>query len=484
MGPEPATDTVRVRSASRLRGRLRVPGDKSITHRALILAALAGGECRVAGGSDGLDCNSTAGVLEALGAQIERLGETEGGRIDRIVRSPGRDGLREPAGILDAGNSGTTLRLVAGVLAGLPVQATLDGDASLRRRPVARIIDPLRRMGATLRARDSDTLPPLTIIGRSPLRGIDHRTAVPSAQVKSAILLAGLAADGTVTVREAVATRDHTERMLTARGVAIRSAASDARGAGPNGAGAGGAAAGPSEEQVITMEGGQAVHPRDEQIPGDVSAAAFWLVAGACHPDAELEIAGVGLNPTRRAVIDLLRAMGAAIEERPHAGAGAATGGGGGSGSGGGGGEPMGDLVVRSSRLEGIEIWPADVARAIDEIPALCLAAACARGTTRIHGAGELRRKESDRVAGIADGLAALGARIEVSGDDITIHGGGNLPSFGLRGAGTRSLDDHRLAMVFAIAGLLATGETTVDGATSVAVSYPGFFTDLERVRA
>ncbi len=217
------------------------------------------------------------------------------------------------------------------------------------------------------------------------------------------------------------------------------------------------------------MEGGQPVLPRDERIPGDVSAAAFWLIAGACHPDADLEIAGAGVNPTRRAVIDLLRAMGADILEQPAAA---------------GGSEPMADLRVRSSRLEAIEIGPADVARAIDEIPALCLAAACASGTTRIRGAGELRAKESDRIAGIAEGLAALGARVEVDGDDLAIHGGAGLPTFGLRGTTTRSHDDHRLAMVFAIAGLLAAGETLIDGAASAAVSYPGFFTDLERVRA
>ena len=453
---------MRVRQAQRLRGRLRLPGDKSITHRALILAALAGGESRILDGSDGLDCNSTAAILEALGVEVTRVGEPHGGRVDRLVRSPGRAGLRRPPGVLDAGNSGTTLRLMAGVMASLPMEVTIDGDASLRRRPVARIIDPLRRMGATLRAHASDTLPPLTIVGRSPLRAIDHRTAVPSAQVKSAVLLAGLAAEGSVTVREAVATRDHTERMFAARGVEVSSAG----GASSDG---GASSTVGAEECVITMEGGQPVLPRDERVPGDVSAAAFWLVAGACHPDAEIEIDGVGVNPTRRAVIDLLRAMGADILERPAAA---------------GGSEPMADLRVRSSRLQAIEIGPADVARAIDEIPALCLAAACASGTTRIHGAGELRAKESDRIAGIADGLAALGARVEVDGDDLTIHGGAGRPAFGLDGTATHSRGDHRLAMLFAIAGLLATGETLIHGAASAAVSYPGFFTDLERVRA
>jgi 3-phosphoshikimate 1-carboxyvinyltransferase len=286
----------------------------------------------------------------------------------------------------------------------------------------------------------------VTVIGRTPLRAIDARTAVPSAQVKSAILFAGLRAEGMTTVREAVATRDHTERMLRARGVAVTT-----RGEGDG-------------EVTISLEGGTRVRAISERIPGDVSAAAFWLVAGATHPDAELTLRGVGVNPTRRAVIDLLRAMGADIEERPAAAD---------------AGEPVADLVVRSSGLNAIELGPTDVAAAIDEIPVVCLAAAMATGTTQIRGAGELRHKESDRIAGTADGLRALGARIDVDGDDLTIHGGAALD-----GATTDSLDDHRLAMTFAIAGLLARGETTVLRSGSASISYPGFFTDLERVGA
>lgn len=447
---EPAFGVARVPQAPRIRGRLALPGDKSITHRALILAALAEGESLVRDGSDGLDCNSTAAVLSALGASIDRLGQASGGRVDRRVRSAGRAGWREPEGVLDAGNSGTTLRMMAGALAGFPGYAVLDGDASLRSRPVARIIEPLRRMGATLHGRAGDSLPPLTVVGRTPLGPLDQRMAVPSAQVKSAVLLAGLASDGLVRVREAIATRDHTERMLRARGVVVDEHD------------------GPDGEHVVSMEGGQTVLAGDERVPGDISAAAFWLVAGAAHPDAELTLERVGVNPTRRAVIDLLRAMGARIDERPLTGS----------------GEPVAELTVRTSDLAAIEIDGADVARAIDEIPALCLAAACARGTTRIRGAGELRHKESDRIAGIAGGLVALGARVEVDGDDLSIHGAAGRPAFGLRGAGVTTHDDHRLAMVFAIAGLLAEGETAVDGATSAAVSYPGFFSDLEGVRA
>ena len=304
-------------------------------------------------------------------------------------------------------------------------------------------------MGAELHARQNDSLPPVTVVGRTPLRAIEFATPVPSAQVKSAILLAGLRADGRTTVRESVATRDHTERMLRSRGVPVeRTGSADG-------------------EMTVTVEGGLTVHAVAERVPGDVSAAAFWLVAGAIHPDAELVLHDVGVNPTRRAVIDILRSMGADIEVRPLGGADDGV------------GEPIADLVVRSSELRAVELGPTDVAAAIDEIPVLCLAAAAATGTTVIRGAGELRHKESDRIAGTAAGLRALGARVEVDGDDIRIVGGGVLD-----GAETDSLDDHRLAMTFAIAGLVAKGVTTVGRPSSAAISYPGFFDDLERVRA
>jgi 3-phosphoshikimate 1-carboxyvinyltransferase len=344
---------------------------------------------------------------------------------------------------------------MAGVLAGQPFRSVLDGDASLRRRPVARIIEPLRSMGAALHARENDSLPPLTVVGRTPLRAIDVTTPVPSAQVKSAILLAGLRAEGRTTVREAVATRDHTERMLRARGVPVT------REDG---------AAGVS----WSLEGGQAVQAVDERVPGDISAAAFWLVAGAIHPDAELTIESVGVNPTRRAIVDLLRAMGADLDERsiPSAGPGSRP-------TGDGDGEPVADITVRSSALRAIELGPTGVAAAIDEIPILCLAATQARGTTTIRGAGELRHKESDRIAGVAAGLSALGADIRVDGDDIRISG----PT-PLHGGDTDSLDDHRLAMTFAVAGLVAAGATVVGRPSSAAISYPGFFSDLEGVRA
>jgi len=318
---------------------------------------------------------------------------------------------------------------------------------------VARIIEPLRSMGAVLQACDNDSHPPLTVVGATPLRPIDYRTPVPSAQVKSAILLAGLRAEGRTTVREAVATRDHTERMLRARGIPVERLDG-------------------SDGVAWTVEGGRTVRAIAERVPGDVSAAAFWLVAGAVHPDAELTIRDVGVNPTRRAVIDILRSMGASIDEDERGDEH-------GDGHDDGVGEPLADLNVRSSELRAIELGPADVAGAIDEIPVLCLAATQARGTTVIRGAGELRHKESDRIAGIAAGLDALGARVEVDGDDLRIHGGASL-----RGAPTDSLDDHRLAMTFAVAGLIADGETSVARPASASISYPGFFGELERIGA
>jgi len=444
-----STDVATVRPAARLRGELRLPGDKSISHRALILATLAAGECRVTGAGDGADVRSTAGAMRALGATVEVRPDDDGRNVVYRIVSPGADGLVQPVGILDCGNSGTSLRLIAGVVAGLPMTTVLDGDASLRRRPVARIIEPLRRMGAVLHGRRDDSLPPLTVVGHTPLQGTDHTTRVPSAQVKSAVLLAGLRAEGRTVVRERVATRDHTERMLRARGVPVERVEDD------------GAVA-------VAVEGGTAVQAIDQHVPADVSAAAFWLVAGATHHDAELILRDVGVNPTRRAVVDVLRAMGAEIEERPTDPTATDD-----------VGEPIADLVVRSSSLRAIDLGPAEVAAAIDEIPGLCLAATQATGTTTIRGAGELRNKESDRIAGIAAGLRALGADVTVEGDDLKIRGG-----TALRGATTDSVDDHRLAMTFAIAGLMASGITMIERSGSASVSYPGFFADLEGVRA
>jgi 3-phosphoshikimate 1-carboxyvinyltransferase len=445
----PVADRVTVRPARRLRGEIRLPGDKSISHRALLLALLAAGESRITGAGDGRDVRATAEVATALGASVTRLGG-DARTVDYHVVSPGRAALMEPVGILDCRNSGTTFRLVAGILAGLPGFGVLDGDESLRRRPMARVAAPLVAMGATVAGRAGTTLAPFAITGSPTLRAIEHVTLVPSAQVKSCVLLAGLAAMGTTAVREALPTRDHTERMLRARGVPVHTKL----------LGDGGA--------IHEVAGPATVLPLDERVPGDVSGAAFWLVAAAIHPDADLLLRNVGTNPSRRGIIDLLRRMGAEIEERPV-----------GTGTGGVSGEPIADLAVRSSSLHGIDVDPAEVAGAIDEIPILCLAAAAASGRSRIRGIGELRNKESDRVAGIVAGLAALGARIRVDGDEIEIEGGR-----ALRGAAVASHDDHRLAMTFAVAGLIAGGTTHVGEPGSAEVSYPGFFDELERVRA
>lgn len=439
----PRTPAATVTRATRLSGELQLPGDKSISHRALMLALLANGTSRISGAGDGADVRSTAGIVEALGARVTRTA-AEPGNVEYLVASDGAGRLRAPTAVLDCGNSGTSMRLFAGIVAGEGLDAILDGDISLRRRPMARIVQPLRAMGAWLEGMAGER-PPLIVTARERLRAIDWETPVPSAQVKSSILLAGLSAEGTTRVRESVATRDHTERMLRARGVAVRSSTD-----GGN---------------VVEIEGGQTIAARDERVPGDSSAAAFWLVAGSIHDDTELRLRGVGVNPTRRAVIDLLRKMGAAIDEQgaPDDGA----------------GEPIADLVVRSSELQSIDVEPAEAAAAIDEIPALCLAATQARGRSVIRGAGELRHKESDRIAGIVAGLGALGARIEATGDDIVIEG----PT-ALRGSVVDSLGDHRLALTFAIAGLLAEGDTIILGADCVSISYPSFFADLERIRS
>src|SRR5664279_1569865 len=347
----------------RLRGEPRLPGDKSISHRALLLAAMAEGECTITGAGDGRDVGATAAIVIALGARVERL-NADGLNVDYKVTSPGAEGLHEPDGILDCRNSGTSLRLCSGVLAGLPFFCVLDGDVSLRSRPVARIIEPLRSMGAALYARRSDSLPPLVVIGSRRLRAIDFTTRVPSAQVKSAILLAGLRAEGRTTVREAVATRDHTERMLRSRGIEVRREPEASSGGGP---------------VAWSLEGGARLRSLDERVPADPSAAAFWLVAGAIHPDALLTLRSVGVNPTRRAVIDILRRMGARIEERAVGAGGASA-----AKEGSDVGEPLADLTVRSSELRAIDLGPEDVAAAIDEIPILCLAATQARGKTTI----------------------------------------------------------------------------------------------------
>jgi 3-phosphoshikimate 1-carboxyvinyltransferase len=445
-----AADVATVLPAARLRGELRLPGDKSISHRALLFATLAAGESRITGAGDGADVRSTAGIMRALGARIQRLepeadGETDpAGARDRnvgyLVRSPGADGLTAPDGPLDCGNSGTSLRLIAGMVAGLPMTCVLDGDASLRRRPVARIIEPLRAMGAELHARNDDSLPPLTVVGRTPLRAVDVATPVPSAQVKSAILLAALQASGTTTIVEPIKSRDHTEVMLAGFGCRLS-----------------------AQGNVVTLAGGQSLVAQDVRIPGDISSAAFFLVAAATVPGSDIAIRNVGCNPTRDGIIEVLKRMGAAIElmnERSEAG------------------ERVADIRARGSALRGVEVEPELAARTIDEYPVLSVAAALAGGVTKFSGVKELRYKESDRIAAMTEGLRRLGVKVDEREDGMTIYGGGCL-----RGAAVRSFADHRVAMSFAVAALSSHGAIEIDDARCADISFPAFFDLMDQMR-
>lgn len=428
-------DRMTVSRPSRLRGRVQVPGDKSITHRALLFNAIAVGDAAVSGFLDAADTRDTLEAVRALGVDVDEVGE---GKL--VVHGRGRAGLTEAADVLDCGNSGTTIRLLSGLLAGFPFLSVLSGDGSLRRRPMGRIVTPLRALGAQITARADATLPPLVVEG-GPLAGGQHiETPVASAQVKSAVLLAGLAADGPTKVTEPAHSRDHTERMLGAMGADVT-----------------------IEGMSVTLsppEGDLAAI--DVHVPGDISTAAAWIVAATLHPDADLVLERVGVSRSRAGILDVLRAMGADIEmENPRVV----------------GGEPVADLRVRSAALRGVRIDGAIVPRAIDELPLLALAGALAEGDTVIADAAELRVKESDRVATTAATLRALGAEVEEHPDGLAVAGGAQL-----RGAGVEAAGDHRLAMLGAVAGLLADGETTVTGAGAVSVSYPDFWSDLVRV--
>jgi 3-phosphoshikimate 1-carboxyvinyltransferase len=421
--------------ARRLRGALRVPGDKSISHRALMFNALARGRARVDGFLDAADTRSTMACLRALGASIE---QQDDGTV--IVEGRGRSGLIEAADVLDCGNAGTTMRLLAGIVAGLPGLFVLTGDESLRGRTMARIVRPLNELGARVTARAEGTLPPLVVEGGRIAGGQRLQTPMASAQVKSAILLAGLAADGPTTVVQPAQTRDHTERLLAAMGAGL-----DQNGA------------------TVTLTPPQGdLEAVDVRVPGDISTAAAWIVAATVHPDAELLLQGVGVNETRSGIIDILRAMGGDIELTEQRTV---------------GGEPVADLVVRSSSLHGVEVGGDLIPRAIDELPLVALAAAFADGETVIRDAEELRVKESDRVATTGAVLRAFGVNVQEQRDGLRVTGGASLHP-----ATVDSATDHRVAMLGAIAGLLAEGETTVTGSDAVAVSYPAFWSDLARV--
>lgn len=417
-----------------LQGKLDIPGDKSISHRALMLGAIASGETRIQGLLLGEDPRSTARCLRAMGAEISEL-NTEA----VIVRGIGLGNLQEPADVLDAGNSGTTIRLMLGLLASHPGRFfAVTGDSSLRSRPMSRVINPLQQMGAQIWGRQGNSLAPLAIQGQQ-LRPIHYHSPIASAQVKSCILLAGLMVEGETTVTEPALSRDHSERMLRAFGANLRI---------------------DPETHSATVIGPAQLQGQSVVVPGDISSAAFWLVAGAIVPDSELLIENVGVNPTRTGILDALEKMEADIHlenQRTVAG------------------EPVADIRVRAGRLKGCQIRGAIVPRLIDEIPILAVAAAFAEGTTTIKDAAELRVKESDRLAVMASQLTKMGAKITEYPDGLEITGG--MP---LVGTEVDSHTDHRIAMSLAVAALNATGTTTIHGAQAAAISYPDFLHKLQ----
>lgn len=427
--PRTRSMNVTIEPAKRLSGSIQVPGDKSISHRAAMLGAIARGTTEITWFLSAADCLSTLSCLRDLGVEITP--ESEG---HVTVRGSGAI-LAQPATALDAGNSGTTARLLSGILAAQPFASEITGDESLRIRPMERVAEPLRRMGAIVETQNGRL--PLRVRGGE-LHGITYSPPAPSAQVKSAILLAGLYADGDTTVVEGVPTRDHTERMLEAFGASV-------------GVHSGGVSVRRS-----------ALYAADIIVPGDMSSAAFFLAGAAAIPGSEVTVTEVGLNPTRTEVLDVLRAMGAEVSVQQEDNW---------------SGEPVGRVTVRGGDLRGTSISGALTARVIDELPVLCVIATAAEGRTEIRDAAELRVKESDRIGALAEALRALGGEVEERPDGLTVYGSP------LRGGRVDSRGDHRLAMALSVAGLLASGPVVVDGSEAVEVSFPGFFKALEAVR-
>lgn len=411
--------------------KLTVPGDKSVSHRALMLGGIAEGRTHVRGFLAGEDCLATLAAMSAMGVLVEQPAPSE-----LVVHGVGLQGLVEPASRLDLGNSGTAMRLMAGLLCGQTFTVTLTGDASLTARPMQRVISPLDLMGA--RIESSAGCPPLTVHGNPQLQGIDYTLPVASAQVKSAVLLAGLYANGITTVKEPAITRDHTERMLATMGVRVERA-----------------------NHRISMRGQQVLTGCDIQVPADLSSASFIMLAAILARRADILITGVGVNPTRTGVIDILQAMGGDISfENPRLY----------------GAEPVADIRVRSSRLQGGPVDPALVSLAIDEFPVLFVAAAAAKGKTVFSGLAELRVKESDRIATMAAGLQALGIRVDEVADGATVYGGN------FTGGEVESQGDHRVAMSLAIAGTIAADAVTINDVAAVNTSFPGFTSCLTQL--
>lgn len=430
--------------AGPLKGRIRVPGDKSISHRSIMLGALAVGETRVTGLLEGEDVLATAAAMRAMGATVERTGEGAWS-----VHGVGVGALLQPQGPLDMGNSGTSTRLLMGLVASHPVTATFVGDASLSKRPMGRVIDPLSQMGAGFEASEGGRLP-LIVRGAFPAVPITYRLPVASAQVKSAVLLAGLNTPGNTTVIEPIPTRDHSERMLRGFGAEL-DVAVEADGT-----------------RIITIRGEAELKPQVIDVPGDPSSAAFFIVAALLVPGSEVLIENVGLNPTRAGLIAVLRQMGGRIEEQNRREV---------------GGEPVADLLVSHSALHGIDVDPAIAPSMIDEFPALFVAAALAQGVTTTSGLDELRVKESDRLAVMAAALAAAGARIEEREDGLVITGTGGDPLPGTEGPIATHLD-HRIAMSMAVAGLASRAGVEVDDTRPIATSFPVFQAMLDGLQS
>ncbi|GLI37185.1 3-phosphoshikimate 1-carboxyvinyltransferase [Geobacter hydrogenophilus] len=423
-----------VRPAKGIRGEITVPGDKSISHRSIMLGSIARGETTVRGFLRGEDNIATLNAFRAMGVVIDDDGET------LRIAGKGLRGLAEPTDVLDCGNSGTSMRLLTGLLAPQRFYSVLSGDQYLRRRPMRRVVEPLSRMGACIHGREGGEKAPLAIVGRD-LKGISYTSSVASAQVKSALMLAGLYAEGETRVTEPHLSRDHSERMFRHFGADIEN--------GPAG---------------VVVRGGRELEGRDIIVPGDISSAAFFMVAALIVPGSELLIRGVGVNPTRTGIIDILTAMGGSLElldQREVSG------------------EPVADILVRSSRLKGIEIAGEVVPRAIDEFPVICVAAAVAEGRTVVREARELRVKETDRIAAMATNLRAVGVTVTETEDGMDIEGAEQIA------AGTvESFGDHRIAMSMLIAGLTAVGDITVTDTECIGTSFPTFFPLLEKVAA
>ena len=421
----------KIRRAPTIHAEIQVPGDKSISHRSIMLAALANGTAQITGFLPSEDCLSTMKAFQQLGVQIERVDETT------IIVHGTRGKFTAPDGDIDCGNSGTTMRLLSGILAAQPFRSLLVGDASLSKRPMKRVMQPLAQMGARITAEGGDGRAPLVIEGGD-LNGIAYTSPVASAQVKSAVLLAGLFAKGTTSVTEPEQSRDHTERMLAWHVAHPRR----------NGL-------------TVSVLGGQQLESRDFDVPGDISSAAFWLVAAAAQPGARLMVKNVGLNPTRTGILAVLIRMGAHVNEIVESSE----------------GEPRGAVEVRGTRLKATTIGGKEIPNVIDELPILAVAAALAEGRTIIRDAKELRVKETDRIAAVAMNLRAFGVQVDEREDGMEIIGGGPL-----RGAEVESFGDHRIAMSAAILGLFSEGQTIIHDTACVATSYPGFYETLQRV--